>query len=376
MPNIYSTDFSSSAYRTDTLIIGAGQAGLAAAYYAQRAGLECILVDEQAAVGDVWNLRYDSLRLFSPAWASSLPGWPWPGNPLRYPTGKEAAEYLRAYAARFQFQIHHQQRVVRLQQVGNSGYRATTAMGQQYIARQVVVCTGGFQAPKVPALTQQLGSEVTQLHSRDYRQPSQVPGSGPVAVVGSGNSALQIAADLARAGRSVYLAFDERTPAMPNNALMWVMLKVGGLLRASRHRPIGAQMIARPEPVVSSDLRAVRRLPNVHLIGRAVTAPTPSSLQGQHHTTPALDAVLWATGYAPDFQWIELPVLDASGHPVHYRGLTQFPGLAFLGLPWLDSRGSALLEGVGRDARRVIRALAAGRMAPVEKMNVNVAVLR
>ncbi|WP_400193208.1 flavin-containing monooxygenase [Hymenobacter sp. B81] len=363
------SDAAQPCFRTDVLIIGAGQAGLAAAYYARQLGLKCLLVDEQAAVGAAWAERYDSLQLFSPAWASSLPGWPWPGDPLRYPTKDEAAEYLRRYAARFGFDVHARQRIVHLRAIARSGYEAFSQTGSCYIARYVVVCTGGFQAPKVPPMARQLGAAVTQLHSRDYRRPSQLPGQGPVAVVGSGNSALQIAADLARTNRPVFLAFDERTPALANNTLLWIMLRVSGLMRASRHGRIGARLHQRPEPVVSQDLRQLRRLPNVQWMGRAEAAVDERRLQGQRLITSPLEAVVWATGFGPDFGWMELPVLDERGYPVHHRGLTALPGLAFLGLPWLNSRDSALLAGVGRDARRVMRALVAGQMAPVEKLN-------
>ncbi|KAA9333275.1 FAD-dependent oxidoreductase [Hymenobacter busanensis] len=376
MPSPTPADYQPAAvYRTDTLIIGAGQAGLAAAYYVQRAGLKCVLLDEHPTVGAAWSERYDSLQLFSPAWASGLPGWRWPGDPLRYPTKQEAAEYLRAYAARFGFHIHHRQRAVRLQQVAHSGYLVTTHTGAQYAAPRVMVCTGGFQVPRVPPWAQHLPAAVVQLHSRDYQRPAQLPGTGPVAVVGSGNSALQIAADLAQAGRPVYLAFDERTPVMANNTLMWAALEACGLMRFSRYHAIGAYLHKQPEPVVRDAWAKARRLPNVHWMGRALTAHADGSLEGTQRTPP-LEAVVWATGYGPDFNWIEAPVLDAQGYPLHHRGLTALPGLAFLGLPWLDSRSSALLGGVGRDARRVVRALVAGQSTSVEKVNGIVSVQR
>ncbi|MCC3156601.1 NAD(P)/FAD-dependent oxidoreductase [Hymenobacter sp. 15J16-1T3B] len=341
-------------YHTDTLIIGAGQAGLAAAYYLQRAGVACLLVDAAAAVGQQWATRYDSLRLFSPAWASGLPGLPWPGAARRYPTKDEAAEYLRQYAAYFDFAIHLNQAVVHLGSA-KEGFEARTAAGTRYRARRVIVCTGGYAAPRVPAWAAELPPAVVQLHSSAYRRPAQLP-AGPVAVVGSGNSALQIAADLAAAGRAVYAAFDARTGAMPNNTLMWAALEATGLMRASRHGLLGGWMRRQPEPVVAGDLQRLRRFANVHFIGRARGAAA-ASLQGEAAVTPALAAVVWATGYGPDYSWLDLPVLDADGQPQHHRGLSPVPGLAFLGLPWLDSRSSALMGGAGRDAHRVVTSL-------------------
>ncbi|SHJ66268.1 putative flavoprotein involved in K+ transport [Hymenobacter daecheongensis DSM 21074] len=340
----------------NTIVIGAGQAGLAAAYYLQQHGTSFVVLDKQAAVGEVWATRFDALTLFSPAWASGLPGLQWPGSPLRYPTKDEAARYLQAYADHFKFPIHLQQRVVRVAPRAG-GYAVSTAAGRQYHARTVIVCAGAYNAPRRPAFAQALSSTVQQLHSQQYQRPAQVPGHGPVAVVGSGNSALQIAADLAATGRPVFVAYDEQTPTLPNNTAMWAFLTLTRFMRISRHTPLGQRLMQRPEPVVSGDLARLRRFPNVQFIGRALAVAAETTLQGRHATTPALEAVVWATGYGPAFNWLEVPVFDAAGEPQHQRGLTAAPGLAFLGLPWLNSRSSALMGGVGADARYVVQQL-------------------
>ncbi|MCB2376485.1 NAD(P)/FAD-dependent oxidoreductase [Hymenobacter sp. BT635] len=349
----------SPAVSIDAVVIGAGQAGLAAAYYLQQHGLRFVVLDERPAVGDVWATRYDSLRLFSPAWASGLPGFPWPGKPLRYPTKAEAADYLQRYAAHFNFPLQLGQRVVQVAPLAENqpGYSVRTAAGQHFEARLVLVCTGAFNAPRLPLFSPELSAGVVQLHSSAYRRPGQLPGSGPVAVVGSGNSALQIAADLATTGRPVYAAYNEQTPALPNNTAMWVFLKATGMLRVSRHTALGRRLLGRPEPVVSADLARLRTFANVQFIGKALGTEAGNSLRGQQVTTPALEAVVWATGYGPDFNWIQVPVFDAAGAPLHHRGLTSAPGLAFLGLPWLNTRASALMGGVGPDARYVVEAL-------------------
>ncbi|MFC6222769.1 flavin-containing monooxygenase [Hymenobacter artigasi] len=343
---------------TDTLVIGAGQAGLAAAYYLQRHGVDFRLLDAAPTAGHAWDTRYDSLRLFSPAWASGLPGRPWPGNRLRYPTRAETSAYLRDYAAHFAFPLDAGLAVTRLTAApGQPGYHAHTAAGRTYAARRVIVATGPYTTPKIPAWATELPTAVAQLPSRDYRRPAQLPGTGPVAVVGSGNSALQIAADIAATGRAVFVAFDEKTPAMPNNQLMWAGLTVLGLLRIPRHTALGRWMASQPEPVVSSDLARLRRLPAATFIGRATAVLPTGAIAGQRATSPPLDAVVWATGYCPAYDWLELPVFEANGQPRHQRGLTAAPGVAFLGLDWLDSRNSALLNGIGADARRVVQAL-------------------
>lgn len=339
------------------VVVGAGQAGLAAAYYLRRAGVSFVVLEAGAEVGDVWASRYDSLRLFSPAWASNLPGLPWPGPPGRYPTKAEAAAYLRQYAAHFALPIETGQQVVSVQPAA-AGFRVLTATGHCWQAANVVVCTGPYTAPRLPDFSRHLPASVQQLHSSAYQRPAQLRGFGPVGVVGSGNSALQIAADLASGGRPLYLAFDEKTPAMPNNTAMWALLLGTHVLQASHSSWVGRFMRHRPEPVVGADLRRARQLPNVQMIGRALGATAAATLTGQHGPTPPLEAVVWATGFGPDYEWLQVPgTLDPDGRPLHERGLSPVRGVAFLGLPWLRSRRSALMGGAGPDAEYVIARL-------------------
>jgi putative flavoprotein involved in K+ transport len=348
----------SAVLSVDVLVIGAGQAGLAAAYYLRQHRQQFVVLDERPAVGDVWATRFDSLRLFSPAWASGLPGYAWPGSPLRYPSKDEAAAYLKQYAEHFNFPLQLGQRVVRVAPLApGPGYEVSTAQGRHYHARNVIVCTGPYTAPRLPDFARQLSASVTQQHSSVYRRAALLPGPGPVAVVGSGNSALQIGADLAAAGRPVYAAYKENTPGLPNNTAMWLALKSTGILSASRHSWLGRRLRARPEGIVSGDLARLRSFANVEFIGQALAVQDGNRLQGRHGLTPPLQAVVWATGYGPAFDWIQVPVFDAAGEPEHERGLTAAPGLAFLGLPWLSTRSSALMGGAGADARHVVEAL-------------------
>ena len=343
---------------TDTVVIGAGQAGLAAAYYLQQRHVDFRLLDAAPAAGAAWEARYDSLRLFSPAWASGLPGRPWPGRQLRYPTRAETTAYLRDYAAHFRFPLEPNQRVTRLTAAPTpTGYLVHTAAGTTYAARHVIIATGPYTAPKMPTWAAQLPATVVQLHSRDYRRPAQLPGTGPVAVVGSGNSALQVAADVARTGRPVFVGFDDKTKAIPNNHFTWALLTVLGLMRIPRHTWLGRRVMHSPEPVVSGDLARLRHFANATFIGRATAALPTGAIQGVRAASPPLEAVVWATGYGPDFGWVELPIIAPDGQPQHQRGITAAPGVAFLGLNWLDTRRSALLNGAGADARRVVAAL-------------------
>lgn len=344
--------------QVDTLVIGAGQAGLAAAYYLQQHGVEFVVLDERPAVGDVWATRFEALRLFSPAWASGLPGLPWPGSKLHYPTKDEAAAYLQAYATRFKFPVRLAEKVIQLTTADNeAGYCVTTAAGTTYHTQRVIVCTGAYSAPKQPAFASTLPPRVQQLHSSQYHHPGQVSGNGPVAVVGSGNSALQIAADLATTGRPVFVAFDDAIGAFPNNQLTWVLLKKSGFLNVPRATRLGRHIMRQPEPVVRGDLQHLKRFPNVHFVGRATGATPAGEIQARRQNTPPLEAVVWATGFGPNFQWIKLPIFELDGTPRHQRGLTIAPGIAFLGLPWLNTRSSALMGGVGPDAQYVVEHL-------------------
>ncbi|TGD81600.1 flavin-containing monooxygenase [Hymenobacter wooponensis] len=347
---------SSAVLVLDAVVIGAGQTGLAAAYYLQQRQASYVVLDERPVVGHVWSSRYASLRLFSPAWASSLPGLPWPGKQLRYPTKDEAADYLRSYAEHFQLAVETNQRVTCVQ-LTKGGFEVQTAAGSRYQTPRVIVCTGPYTAPRIPDFAANLPPAVAQFHSSSYTEPSQLAGE-VVAVVGSGNSALQIAADLAMHGHTVYAAFDEKTPAMPNNTAMWVSLLSTGLLQVPSQNWLGRFMRQQPEPVVRADLRRLQRLPNVHFMGRAVAATPEGGLVGQRATTPALAAVVWATGYRPNYSWLHVPqALTVAGAPRHSKGISPVPGLAFLGLDWLTSRRSALMGGAAADARYVVQQL-------------------
>ena len=348
--------------RLDTLVIGAGQAGLAAAYYLQQRGIEFRLLEAGPAVGTAWAARYDSLRLFSPAWASGLPGRSWPGNQLRFPTRDETVAYLRDYAAHFRFPVEVGQRAGCLGPAPDQpGYVVDTLAGRRYLAQRVIIATGPYTTPKLPAWAAGLAPDVAQLHSRLYRHPSQLPGTGAVAVVGSGNSAVQIANEVAATGRAVEVAFDEHTPSFPNSNLVWAGMTLTGFLRVRAGSGLGRWLRQKPEGVVRHDLEQLRRQATARFVGRATGVLPGGRLQGQQHATARLSAVVWATGYEPGFAWVNLPIMGPDGLPQHVRGLTAAPGLAFLGLPWLNSRSSALLNGAGPDARHVVAALCARR---------------
>jgi putative flavoprotein involved in K+ transport len=215
-------------------------------------------------------------------------------------------------------------------------------------ARQVVVAAGGFTGPAVPDFAARLDPRVTQLHSSAYRNPSSVPG-GEVLVVGAGNTGVQIAQELARAGRRVALSVSTLGKALPERflgaSLFWWFenlrtMDVGPQTRTGRR-------LKNENAIVGTDLTALFR--QVERVGKAVDADGGEFLLADG-SRRNVESVVWATGFRPSYPWLHVPVLDEAGAPIHDQGVTDVPGLAFLGLPWQRNRGSALLGWVGRDA--------------------------
>lgn len=340
--------------RTEVIVIGGGQAGLAMGYHLARRGIDFVILDASQQVGDAWRTRWDSLRLFTPARYSSLPGMPFPGDPDRYPGKDEVADYLAAYATRLGLPVRAGERVLALRR-GPEGWTAETAT-TRYEAPQVVVATGPFQRSAVPALGRDLPAEVVQVHSASYLNPAQVLG-GDVLVVGAGNSGVQIAEELSATHR-VHLAVGERMPRLPQRVLgksLFWWLEKSGVMNVSVDSLLGRRM-SRTDTLIGKGPRMLR---GVRLHGRVVEVRGDTVLAaGGGRVSPA--AVVWATGFRPDFGWIEAPVLSARGIPVHRRGVTSAPGLYFLGLSWLHTRGSALIGWVGRDAEYLASYLSRG----------------
>src|SRR3954470_10317608 len=334
----------------DVLVIGAGQAGLALGHHLAARGADFLLVDAGPEIGSSWRNRWDSLRLFSPAQYDSLPGLPFPAPADAHPGKDDVADYLQSYAAHFTLPVQLNTPVLRLHRADDAIFAATTPAGT-VCARQVVVATGPFQTPHVPALAQALDPAVPQLHSADYRSPGQLPAGARVLVVGAANSGLQIAAELA--GRcSVTVAVGTRPTELPQRIAgrdLFTWLDRVHFFTVPAHTRIARRLRARGDIVIGTRSSTLRR--------RGITfRPRLTDLAGRtatfaDGTSTDVDAVVWATGYRPDYSWLHVPgVLDDTGGVRHTAGVTEVPGLYFLGLPWQMARGSALLGFVGADA--------------------------
>jgi putative flavoprotein involved in K+ transport len=341
----------------DTIVIGAGQAGLAAGYYLKRAGVRLALLDAGDEIGAAWKNRWDSLRLFTPARYNALPGMRFPGEPYSLPTKDQAAEYLKAYAQRFALPVRLRTRVSSLR-AEDRGYVLATTDGESLRAASVIIAAGANQQPYIPAFAAGLQPGIVQIHSRDYRRPSQLP-QGKVLVVGAGNSGAQIALELAEAGRQVVLSGPD-TGSLPRRLLgrdiydwLWPTLMRPSVQSALGRRLMQGRLFA-GDPLVGMSPKLLAR-GGVERAERAIAARDGLVVLQSGRSLPGIAAIVWCTGFRPDFSWIELPVLGLDGYPRHRRGIAHdAPGLAFLGMRYQFRVGSALLGGVGEDAAHVV----------------------
>jgi putative flavoprotein involved in K+ transport len=338
-----------SAEHHDVVVIGGGQAGLAIGYHLARQVRRFTILDAGTAPAAAWRSRWDSLQLFTPARYDSLPGLSFPGDPDHYPTRDEVVAYLTDYARRFELPVELDSRVTALHAAGG-GYRIELA-DRALHADQVVIATGPFQTPRLPAIAHQLAGDVVQMHSADYRRPDDVP-AGRVLVVGGGNTGFQIADELA-ASREVHLALGTRQTPLPQQILgrdLFRFLTACRLMNATVDSRIGRRMKDR-ETLIGSSPRAARKAGIV--VHPRATAATGSNVTFADGAKLDVDAVIWATGFDRDYAWIHAPVFNDDGDLAHRRGVTASPGLYFLGMPWQHTRGSALLGWIKDDAAHI-----------------------
>ena len=333
--------------RFDVMIIGGGQAGLAAGYFLAEQGRRFVILEAGPSVGTAWRERWDSLTLFTPRRYSGLPGLPFPGDPDGYPTRDEVIQYLERFAETFELPIEFNSNVRRLSRENERFVLEVD--GRTITADQVVVATGPFQTPYLPKLAEELDSGVWQAHSTGYRRPSDVT-EGTVLVVGGGNTGFQIAKELSDTHK-VILSVGTRQKPLPQRVagrdLFWWLTKTG-LIHKTVESRLGRRLKDR-DTLIGSSPRAITRRYDVELKPRAI-AVSGRTVRFEDGSEVELDAVVWATGYRPDYSWIDLPIFDEHGRLRHRRGVTDVPSVYFLGLTWQHTRGSALLGWVKDDA--------------------------
>jgi putative flavoprotein involved in K+ transport len=412
------TSDTGATVQVDTLVIGAGQAGLATSHWLTKAGVEHLVVDRRTRLGGGWHDRWDGFHLVAPNFTVLLPGMPYDGpDSDGFMSRDEIAKHVAEYASVVGAPVRLGTEVTRL--TSADGLFTAHTDGVTFTAHNVVLATGPYQRPKIPAAADRLPGHIQQLHSHDYRRPEQVA-RGAVLVVGTGQSGTQIAEELHAAGREVHLAVskcfsvprryrgkdiiwwlmntylhgaevgvpfptvaDLPSPAARFECNPFVSGKDGGHdinLRGFARQGIrlyGAVESADGATVrFSDDLAArlaaadmrfekeFRQLFDAYIAAAGIDAPPDDRPAPDDYVPPtelALDldaagvgAVIWATGYKLDFGWVDLPVLDEWGYPHHLRGVTTQPGLYAVGLPWLHSEPSSVLAGVGSDAAHVV----------------------
>ena len=346
-----------SASDHEVAIIGAGQAGLAMGYYLARQGRQFVILERAGSIAPAWRERWDSLKLFTSRRYSSLPEAPFPGDPDDYPTRDDVIAYLERYVESFELPIEFNSNVRRLSQ--DDGRFVLELDGRTITADQVVVATGPFQTPYVPKLGAELDPDVWQAHSTGYRRPSDVR-EGTVLVVGGGNTGFQIAKELA-ATHKVILSVGSRQKPLPQRLagrdLFWWLTKTGLIHKTVQSR-IGQRLKDR-DTLIGSSPRELRRRFGVEVKPRAIRASGRTVTFEDGGEVVEVDAVIWATGYRPDYSGFDLPIFDSDGRLRHRRGVTDVRGLYFLGLTWQYTRGSALIGWVKDDAQFIAERIAA-----------------
>lgn len=399
--------------RIETVIIGAGQAGLSTSYHLSRRGCEHIVLEQAAGVGDAWRSgRWDSFTLVTPNWSFRLPGAEYDGTaPDGFAPRDAIVAAFERYAERFSLPVEHGRRVDSVEPASNGGGYLVSVSEAAWEARNVVIATGMFQRPRLPPFAADLSPHLTQLHTSQYHNPRSLP-PGAVLVVGSAQSGCQIAEELSRSGRKVYMSLSSagRVPRRYRGKDIFEWLDLSGFFdrtvdklpspdvrfAAAPHltgrdggHTINLHRFAKEGVALLGHLRGVRgdkvflapdvkeclakadkfeaeilKMVDSHIEQRGLDAPldtVPQLRDGYDAAEIAeldlasagITTVIWATGYVFDFGIVRLPVFERNGFPVQKRGVTSYPGLFFAGLGWMDTQKTGLLLGVGEQTELI-----------------------
>jgi putative flavoprotein involved in K+ transport len=355
-----------STERYDVIVIGGGQAGLATGFHLASRGVPFVILEAEDRVGESWRRRWDSLRVFTAAKYDTLPGMRFPAPAHSFPTKDQVADFLETYAREMSLPIRTGVRIDCLRRT-DSGYVAMAGT-DAYEAPQVVVATGAYHEPMVPEYAAELRPDVLQLHSSEYRNPAQLQ-PGPVLVVGAANSGGEIALDVARDHETWLSGRDVGSLPFELESRISRILDVGIWFAFNHILTMRTPIGRKARPSVQRHGTALERARPKHLAAAGVHRVVARTV-GVEEGLPVLDDgqvldvrnVVWATGFRHAYPWIDLPITDADGWPVHERGVsTAAPGVYFVGLPFQYAVTSALIGGVGRDARYVVDRLVARR---------------
>jgi putative flavoprotein involved in K+ transport len=357
--------------RFDTIVIGGGQAGLVTGYHLRGTGRSFVILEGGQRVGDSWRQRYDSLRLFTPAWATRLDGMPALRTTSPGLTKDEYAAQLETYAEAFELPVRTD---VRVDGLTRDGDRYVVRSGAtRFEAANVVVASGAHRDPLVPAFARDLDPAIVQLHSSEYRNPSQLR-DGPVLVVGVGNSGADISLEVAASHPTLLSGTESgHIPVdIDGRIAMYVAfraIRFVGTHVATRRNAVGRRMIAKQghkgDPLVRVKPKQLASA-GIQRVPRTVDARGGLPVLEDGRVLEDLANVIWCVGFRHDLSWIDLPLFDEKGEPMHDRGVvTGEPGMYFVGLPFQFSAASDVIPGVSRDARWVVRQLDRRSTAPL-----------
>jgi len=336
----------------DLIIIGAGQAGLTMGYYLKQEGYNFLLLEAGKRVGDSWRNRYDSLQLFTPRSYSSLPGMALIGEKNEFPYKDEIATYLEEYARHFQLPVQLQTEVLKIKKEEIFELHTPTEILQ---TKKVIIASGAFQQPFIPSVSANLSSHIFQIHSSQYKSPSQIP-KGKVLVVGGGNSGMQIAVELAKT-HEVTVSISHPLTFLPLQLFgksIFNLLEKVGLLYAEINTKRGRWFQKRKDPIFGFEGKKLIRNGAIKLQEKVVSA-SRNNIMFQNGDTYSAESIIWSTGFVQNYNWIEIEqAVNEKGFPNHIKGISPVKGLYYIGLPWQSQRGSALICGVGKDAEYVL----------------------
>ena len=347
--------------RFQVIVIGGGQAGLCVGHFLVEAGIDVVVLEAAARIGESWRRRWDSLRLFTAAEYAGLPGLPFPGDPNAFPSKDEVADYLEDYARRMRVPVRLGTKVDALHR--HRDRYVIEAGTTRLEADHVVITTGPYQQPRVPSWAANLDPRIVQIHSNAYKNSTQLP-AGDVLVVGAGNTGAELALEAAAAGHRVLLSGRDVGQVPPvlrlaNGRLFWFLATRVFTVGTRIGRKIQAALRAgHSSPLVRIRSREIAAA-GIQRVGRVVAARNgiPLTEDGR-----ALDvaSVLWCAGFGLDFGWVHLPIFAPDGYPLHEQGrVASEPGLSFVGLSFQRSLSSSTLVGVGRDSKLIADGIAA-----------------
>lgn len=334
----------------DFIIIGAAQAGLSMAYELKKMEKTYLIVDGGKEIGGSWLSRWDSLTLFTPTEYNNLPGLDFDAAKGHYPDKYEVANYFKLYVDKFEIPIQFNTLITSVKK--REGNFIVEHKDGVLEAKNVILATGPFHIPYTPPCATKLSETIFQMHSNYYKSVDQFQ-DGDFLIVGGGDSGYQILDEISKdESKTVYFSGDTNVKSIPQQFLgktLWWWFTITGFLSFSKYSWAGKKINSWTQPVIGTDVKEILSRKNVKVVGRTNDA-LGESIFFEKGEVKTIKNIVWATGYRPNFTWIEGLELDNDHYPKNYRGVSNIDGLYFIGLPWMFTRGSATLGGVAKDA--------------------------